>query len=334
MNGVFNNISVAGIKAVVPSKVIDNMSYADALGVRRCKKQIMLTGVKRRHVSPIGQTSADLAYEAAHQLLKSLEWDPSTIDVLIFATQTPVFCLPSTAFLLQSKLGIKQDSTVFDMNLGCSAATVGIQVVSSLLQSKGPSSRGLLLVSDPVYEIPAYKIQADQLLFGSAGSAVALERTDEKTPLIWFQNKSDGNRYRAIINEWNKPFHMDGEAVFEFGINDVAKDICAFRKLHGFSTEDIDYYVFHQAQSLMLSTMDTSCDIPEEKELRSLEEYGNTNGSSVLVTLCANSEKLKCRESVRILLCAFGVGLSWCSILTELSTAAIYPISISDKIHQ
>lgn len=333
MEGRFTNITIEGIKAVVPSRIIENMMFAEVLGERRCKKQIKLTGVRERHISGKKQTSADLACAAGSQLLKELDWAPETIDVLIFATQNPIFTLPSTAFFLQKRLGIKKDCVVFDVNLGCSAATVGIQIVSSLLQ-QGPScSRGLLLTSDPVPELTDQN-EADQMLFGAAGAAIALQRTGESVPLLAFSNKSDGNRYKAISRLVGGGFSMDGAAVFEFAVNDVVNDFCDFRRSLGLTPTDVDYYVFHQAQALMLSTMRDSCDIPPERELRSLERYGNTNGSSILVTLCAQDQGLWKKKQANFLLCGFGVGLSWCSIYMTMDTSRIFPLSISDDIYE
>lgn len=334
MTGQFTNIEISGIKAVVPPEFVDNMEFSDALGARRCKKQITLTGVEHRHISPPQQTSADLAYEAGKFLLDELGWDPNSIDVLIFITQNPVYVLPSTAFLLQKRLGIHHECTVFDINLGCSAATVGIQVVSSLLQQARKNARGLLLISDPIYAPRSRKdIAPDRLLFGSAGSAVALQKTEKAAHRIIFQNKSDGCRHTAIQCDLTSRTYMDGEAVFSFGINDVANDICAFREAQGLQPLDIDYYVFHQAQALMLSTMDKCCGIPPERELRTLQEYGNTNGSSILLTLSAHTEELHKKDIIKVLMCGFGVGLSWCTIITDLSTRCIFPVSFSDRFY-
>lgn len=336
MQGQFSNISIEGIKAVVPSHVIDNMKYEQILGERRCRKQIRLTGVRQRHVSLPGQTSADLAYAAGSQLLDALGWAPETIDTLIFATQNPIFAVPSTAFFLQKRLGIHKKCVVFDINLGCSAAVVGIQVVASLLQQGRPGGRGLLLISDPVFEpreLPPDQL-ADQMLFGSAGAAVALQRTEEMVPCLVFRNCSDGERYHAIFRSIGGKAEMDGTAVFEFGINDVAEDIRCFCSSLELRSANIDYYVFHQAQALMLTAICDACGIPSERELRSLDRFGNTNGSSIPVTLCAQERSVWDKEWASFLLCGFGVGLSWCSIYVTMNTKRIYPLSISDDIYK
>lgn len=336
MYGQIDHVFVKGIKAVVPTTVKNNLDYVNILGERRCKKQLKVTGVRERHVSPTNQTSTDLALEAAKDLLNQMGWKKDEIDVLIFATQDPLFVLPSTAFFMQKELGLSKDSMVFDMNLGCSGALVGIQTIASLLLQGRNKSKGLLLVADAIHddidESLSADIVADKLLFGSAGAAVALERDDAVVGSMVYLTKSDGNRYDAIMREKNGPqLMMDGEAVFGFGVNDVANDMILFKEMFKISEEDIDYYSYHQAQALMLDTINSICAISSEKELRSLQSYGNTSGVSVLLNLCANVDKLAGKDEVRLLSCAFGVGLSWSYMYMTLPVNGILPISFSDK---
>lgn len=335
MQGTFDNISIKGIQAAVPTSFIDNMKFSNLLGERRYKKQIRLTGIKQRHICIPGQTAADLAYTAGKKLLEEISWDPESIDVLLFATQNPLFALPSTAFLLQKKLGIGKDCIVFDLNLGCSAAMVGVQVASSLLQQGRPSARALVLISDPCYEQASAdaEIIANQMLFGAAGSAIALQKTADLVSPLYFKTKSDGSRYKAIVRRVGESCRMDGAAVFEFGIGDVAADIISFQKDLGITSNDVDYYIFHQAQALMLSTIDEICGIATEKELRSLANYGNTNGSSIPVTLCVNEKKFRTKDVYSLFMCGFGVGLSWCSLYTKLHGSCVYPLIFTDAVY-
>lgn len=338
MEGQFQNISIKGIKTIIPSTCINNMDFADILGERRCKKQIRLTGVKTRHVSITEQTTTDLAYEAGRQLLEEINWNPEEIEVLILATQNPLFFLPSTAFYLQKFLRISQNCVVFDMNLGCSGSVVGMQVVASLLQHGKKKSKGLLLVADAVFAPPLEEIDPDvianQMLFGSAGSAVALQLENEPDENISFLTLSDGTRYQAILRRPGHEVEMDGESVFEFGVNDVATGMNEFRSIFNISDDVVDYYSFHQAQSLMLTTIASECSIAPEKELRSLEVFGNTNGSSVLVNLCANRDRLGSKDNINVILCGFGVGLSWSYMNVKIPTECILPISYSDYCHK
>lgn len=330
MIGKYENIKIRGISTAVPEYIEDNMSFSNIIGKRRAKKQIKVTGVERRHISGKYQRTSDLCYRAAQELLNKLQWDRKEIKVLIFITQSPNYMHPSTAFFLHKRLGLEKDCLVYDMNLGCSSFNVGIHTVSALLQSCELGAKALLLVGDiaGVVRNPEADLKPDDIahdmLFGSAGSAISLEKT-ENSPL-YFMNMSDGTGYDAIIGHYGRPPHLDGAAVFSFAINDVSDGVIEFRKHFDISENNIDYYIFHQAQDLILDSIVEACDIPTEKELRSLREYGNTSGTSVPVTVCANYREIQKNKRAKVLFCGFGVGLSWGCIYTEIDTENILPI--------
>lgn len=335
MIGQFHNIKIQGMSAAVPKYVEDNMSYANVIGKRRVKKQIKITGVEKRRVSGKHQRTSDLCYAAATQLLDKLKWNRDEIKVLIFITQGPNYAHPSTAFFLHMRLGLEKDCLAYDMNLGCSSFNVGVHTVSALLQNCNLNDKALLLIGDTagVVRNPEAPLKPDDIahdmLFGSAGAAIALEKVKEND--LYFMNKSDGNGFDAIIGHWGRPSHLDGAAVFAFAINDVSEGVVEFRNHFGLTEDKIDHYIFHQAQDLILDNIVDACDIPEEKELRSLKEYGNTSGTSVPVTICANREELQKKTTEKLLLCGFGVGLSWGCIYTEVDTENILPIIETDE---
>lgn len=330
MIGEFDNIKIQGMCAAVPECVEENGNFVSILGPRRTKKQIRLTGVSKRHIAEKYQRTSDLCYAATLPLLEKLKWDRDEIKVLIFITQGPNYKLPSTAFFLQHRLGLPKESVCFDINLGCSSFNVGVHVVSALLQSCDVEDKALLLIGDtaastlsPEQSMNADAI-ADRMIFGAAGAAIALEKVKDSN--IKFMTKSDGDGFEAIIKHFGRGTTMDGTAVFEFAINDVSDDVNVFKDHFGLKEEDIDYYVFHQAQKLVLDNIAASCELPDGKELRSLDEYGNTSGTSVPVTVCANRDKFMDRESVNLFLCGFGVGLSWGTIFAEIPTENILPV--------
>ena len=330
MIGSFSNIMIQGMSAAVPSYIEENMEFANIMEARRVKKQIRVTGVERRHVSGKHQRTSDLCYAAVIPLLKKLQWKRDEVKVLIFITQGPNYAHPSTAFFLHKRLGLSKDCLAYDMNLGCSSFNVGIHTVSALLQTCEEGAKALLLIGDTAGMVrnPEDSLKPDEIahdmLFGSAGAAIALEKLEDNP--LYFMNKSDGNRYDAIIGHWGRPSHLDGAAVFSFAINDVSDSVMEFRDVFGFTEDKIDYYVFHQAQDLILDNIIDACHIPEEKELRSLREYGNTSGTSIPVTVCANRDKLQNEKKAKVLFCGFGVGLSWGTIYAEINTENILPI--------
>ncbi|MCM1232275.1 MAG: hypothetical protein NC489_19295 [Ruminococcus flavefaciens] len=330
MIGKFDNIKIQGMSSAVPEYIESNTNFTNVIGKRRVKKQIRITGVEERHVSGKHQRTSDLCYAATLPLLEKLQWKREEIKVLLFITQGPNYNHPSTAFFLHKRLGLGKDCLVYDMNLGCSSFNVGVHAVSALLQTCETHDKALLLIGDTAGMIrnPEAPLKPDDIahdmLFGSAGAAIAIEKV-EKHPL-YFMNMSDGNGYDAIIGYKGRPSQMDGAAVFSFAINDVSDGVIDFRKKFEISEDDIDHYVFHQAQDLILDNIIDACDIPAEKELRSLRHYGNTSGTSVPVTVCANREEIQKKKKSNLLLCGFGVGLSWGCIYTEIDTENILPI--------
>lgn len=330
MIGKFDNIKIQGMCSAVPEYVEDNMSFANVIGKRRAKKQIKITGVEERHISGKHQRTSDLCYAATLPLLEKLQWKREEIKVLLFITQGPNYDHPSTAFFLHKRLGLGKDCLVYDLNLGCSSFNVGVHAVSALLQTCETHDKALLLIGDTagVIRNPEASLKPDDIahdmLFGSAGAAIAIEKVEQHP--LYFMNMSDGNGYDAIIGYKGRPSQMDGAAVFSFAINDVSDGVIHFRKHFDISEDDIDHYIFHQAQDLILDNIIDACDIPAEKELRSLRHYGNTSGTSVPVTVCANREEIQKREKANLLLCGFGVGLSWGCIYTEIDTENILPI--------
>ena len=330
MIGEFSNVKIQGMASAVPEYTEENTNYVNILGPRRTKKQIQLTGVSKRHISGHHQRTSDLCYAAACPLMEKLNWKSDEIKVLIYITQGPNYILPSTAFFLQHRLGIPKDCVCFDINLGCSSFNVGVHVVSALLQSCDVSDKALLLIGDTASKVlyPEEPMTEDaiagRMIFGAAGAAIALEKVEQSN--LKFMTKSDGNGFEAIIRRYGKGTTMDGTAVFEFAINDVSDDVNVFKDHFSLKEEDIDYYVFHQAQKLILDNIAANCKFPEEKELRSLEEYGNTSGTSVPLTVCANLDQFSDKKSVKLFLCGFGVGLSWGTIFAEVPTENILPV--------
>lgn len=341
MTESFDNITVRGIAAAVPSGVEENALAAGILGERRCKKQIRLTGIERRHVSENGQAMSDLCYPVAKKLMEHLDWEPESIRVLVLVTQCPNYQAPSTAFLLHKLLGLSRDCIAFDVNLGCSAFNAGIEIVSALLQRFPGTARGICLQGDLAGRCIKEGVDADVLagaiLFGSAGSGVAIEKDEPLAAIpIPLQTMSDGQHYRAILKAAQKDvsLQMDGEAVLTFSITDVVEEVIAFRNRFHLAEDDVDFYAFHQAQKMILDSIISSCGIDPNKELRSLREYGNTSGASIPLSLCANRDKFEDRENVRILSCGFGVGLTCSTSYFQIPSKDILPLIISDELYE
>lgn len=336
MNSKIENIVLKGICSYVPENFEDNMDFVSLLGERRVKKQIKLTGIRKRHTSVKFQYPSDLAAFAAEKLISELGWDKNEIGVLIFVTQGGNYLIPSTAIRLQDRLELPKECVAFDINLGCSAFNYGIHTAASILANSLEYTKGLCLIADSLEGLVAKRTFNKEsisfgMLAGSAASAIALEK--EQGASMIFYSSCDGSNYDAIIKTsyWRDTM-MKGNVVFDFAINDVSQYIIDFKKNHSLSEEDIDYYVFHQAQKLIVDSIVSACDLPPDKTLYSLEEYGNTSGASIPLTINANAELLKEKEKIRLLLCGFGVGLSCGITYLEMKTDHITNVEETDEL--
>lgn len=320
-DGCIKNIKIAGIASAVPKNTIDNIAFVEQMGKKRNMRQIKLTGIKKRHICAKGQSASDFATYAADKLLNHLHWSREEIKILIFVTQQPDLSRPSTAMLIQKRLGLGTNCTCFDVNMGCSGFTVGLQIIASMLSVVG--GKGLLLVGDGRYVDEDMHSTSD-LLFGDGGAATAIEV--ENGYNMVFNQKTDGYRVDTIMCRRNGGSQMDGNAVLMFSLNEVSENIKNFRNQYGLTEDQIDYYVFHQGQKIILQGIANECNILWEKVLNSYENYGNTSSASIPISICENLQILKEKKQVNLLLSGFGIGLSWGCVYLNIDTENILPI--------
>ena len=324
--GCIDNIRICGLASAVPKRFIDNEVFAEQMGGKRNKRQIMLTGIKTRHICGEGQTASDFATFAADKLLTHLGWNRDEIKIVIFVTQQDDMARPSTAMLIQRRLGIGKECSCFDVNMGCSGFTVGLQIIASLMGPVG--GKALLLVGDGRYIGGDGMLSRTDLLFGDGGAAAAIDIAPGYKML--FNQKTDGYRFDTIMCRRNGVGQMDGNGVLLFSLNEVSDNIRKFREKFELTEENIDYYVFHQAQKIILQGIASECSIPWGKVLNSYEKYGNTSSASVPISICANETKIKEKKQVNLLMSGFGIGLSWGIVYLNIDTQNILPVFETD----
>lgn len=331
MRGCINHIKISGLVTAVPKNREDNVDYIEKIESRRIRKQIILTGINERRVCINGQKASDLATVAADTLLKKLNWDRTKIDVLIFVTQSPELSRPSTAFMIQNRLAVGQECLVYDINLGCSGFVGGIQTIAAILQvTKG---KGLLLVGES-HALENGEINSSSLLTGDAASALALEYSDAMEGSIVFRQYSDGSRAEYIYKCFNRCGYMDGNAVLLFGLNEVTDSIKTFIQDNGLEDDDIDFYVLHQAQKMIIDGIAKGADLPAEKMLVSCDLFGNTSSASIPLTINLHLNNEKNTGTKKLLLCGFGIGLSWGIVAIDMECENIFPIMETDYVYE
>ncbi len=336
-----NHVRIAGLTSCVPSRIVSNLDCEpDKLQER--ERLVRNIGIQTRRVCEAGVVFSDLALVAAEQLIAGLQWDKADIDALIVVTQSPDYPIPATAIILQDKLGLPHSTLAFDINLGCSGYAYGLFSLGSMLSAQG-IKRGIVLVGDKSSN-PLSLDNGLLSLFGDAATATALEFDQSAAPM-YFNMGSDGSGHRAIIIEAGgqrvpiQPHHLerlpgadgiarkgtdvilDGPSILNFSIREVPPSINALVTASPFSLDDIDYFVFHQANRMINETIRKKLGLSADKVPMSLQDFGNTSSASIPVTITSQLQAVLKQGSKRLLLSGFGVGLSWASCIVEIDGA-------------
>lgn len=334
------NIEINGISTVVPKTFIDNLDDSIFSGLDESQRFVETVGISKRPVvGSSGICTSDLCLQAAEKLITKLNWDKSEISILIFVTQTPDYVLPATSCILQDKLGLSKETYAIDISLGCSGWVYGLSAISGLMQT-GAFKRGLLLVGDTTTVTKSPKDKSTFPLFGDAGTATALTfkqdalgfSFDFGTDGSGFENimiRDGGFRHPVKVSSFEEHTYdggivrnnlqsiLNGANVFAFGISRAPKTVKALLTQLGLDINEIDIFLFHQANKMMNEKIRTKLNIPAEKVPYSLELYGNTSSASIPLTLCYHSSNQSIDGNKKIIACGFGVGLSWGSVYFE-----------------
>jgi len=318
MLSTFNNIHIKSIATCIPSKIERNEDLpfdADTL-----TRMIQQTGIEQRRVVDESTCSTDLICKAAQELIEKENIDPQDIGVMVLVTQFADYIVPSSAHIVQKKLGLSNNALAIQVNEGCSGYVYGLQLGYSLL-SVNETKYALVLVGDTTSRVCYKEDKSTRPLFGDAGSATLLQKDDSQSTLTTFELGGDGSKFEDIImkdggfrnpiNEnsfvpftddkgvYSRPMDLklDGMNVFMFGIRVVPKLIKRFAAETELDLDEIDYFILHQANMAMK------------------KEFGNTACASIPMTITHNRSELEGKDT-RVILCGFGIGMSWgvCSI--------------------
>ncbi|MCC6473675.1 MAG: ketoacyl-ACP synthase III [Burkholderiales bacterium] len=340
------NIRFAGLASCVPRRAVSNLDCAPEKRLER-ERLVRNIGIQTRRVCETGQAFSDLAERAANELIAGLGWAKGDIDALIVVTQSPDYVIPATAIILQDRLGLAHTTLAFDINLGCSGYPYGLYVLGSML-SAGCIRRGLVVVGDKSSN-PESLDNGLLSLFGDAATVTALAH-DESAPRMYFDFGSDGSGYEAIIIPAGgqrvplRPEHLerlpgkdgiprkgtdvilDGPAILNFSIREVPPAVEALLAFAACSRDQVDYFVFHQANRMINETIRRKLALPAEKVPASLHDFGNTSSASVPVTVTVRLREALLSGPRRLLMSGFGVGLSWASCIVDLDRPVLSPL--------
>lgn len=339
----FENIGISAIAACVPQQIERNADLGYFMSEEDIQKAINNIGIEERRIAPSDVCSSDLCYQAAEQLLEDNQIDRSTIDALIFVSQTADYHQPATAPMLQNRLGLSKDTLCFDINLACSGYVYGLS--TAYVYANMPTiNRVLLLVGETMSKIVSRQDKVNTPLFGDAGTATLIEKGDFGES--WFNLYSDGSGAEVMMiphGGFRQPttpdsfaeetddngdvrnqlqFRMDGMAVFNFGISEEPRDVKNLVTYAGFNMNDVDLLIYHQANRFMTNFFTKWLKFDKNKTPYSIQKYGNTSSASIPLTIVSEL-KNGYPQRDKVVLSGFGAGLSWGSALVNLTNCKI-----------
>ena len=351
----FKNIRVAGVACAVPTNEVKTETYKSLFGDEEVEKFMEMTGVRASHRTSEHQTCSDLGYRAASELLAKKGIDPNEIGALIFASHSPDYRRPSTAFVLQYRLGLPKEAVCYDISLGCSSLVVGMQTIASIMNTSD-INKALLIVGDTAGKSVYPNDRSSAMLFGEAGAVMLLEKTKYENDEIKALVRSDGSGFKYMIvpgggyrnlhaseevvmcEDGNPRTLMNsfiqGTSVFTFTIFDVPRLIKDFFAKTETTPEFYDCFAFHQANLYILKQIAKKTKIDFEKLPITLDRYGNTSGASAIVSLCDKYGKSEEKKTIKVMTCGFGIGISLGATSFEINTDDILPIYEDDAIFE
>lgn len=322
---------IKGISYYLPEKIVTNAELLKEFPEWSVDKVAAKVGVDLRHVAGENETAGDMAEKAARRLMDEYHIDPKSIDFVLLCTQSSDHFLPSTACILQDRLGIPTSAGAFDYNLGCSGCVYGMAMGKSFVDS-GMAKNVLLLTAETYNKYLHQSDKSNRSIFGD-GAAACLISNEGFAEIGDVVLGTDGSGAKHLIVETGAARHkaatgvvtidedghekhddylyMNGSAIFNFTLEAVPalmKDILAKNNM---AKDNVDYYVFHQANKFMLNTIRKVCVLPKDKFYVNLSETGNTVSSTVLIGLKQCLEAGTITPGMNVMVTGFGVGLSW-----------------------
>lgn len=321
---------ITALSYSVPSTSLTHQQLQDRFGAEKMDRVAESTGIRNRRVCAIRQIGSDLAYVSAEKILNSGDIARDSIDLLIVATQMPDYLLPTTACILQHKLGLQPTCAAFDINLGCSQLVYAHSVAHAMLVA-GVATRALVITFDTPSKIIDPNDMTVVPLFGDGATAAILDTDHSGNGYQDFILGTDGSEHEALI--WRqsglqhtepqksvapKPMTMEGQKIFLFTLQTVPKYIRELLRRNHIEQTSIAFFALHQASGLIVSSLAKKLKLETTQYNRIYQQYGNSGGSTVGISLWHALAENKLVSGDKIIFSAFGVGLSWGNALYQI----------------
>lgn len=332
------NVRIVGLSACVPQKREEIKDYP-LFNQTEVDRMLPFFGLQAHHIADESICASDLCYEAAINLLQKTNTPKEDVDCLIFVTAAPDYIFPATSCVLHNRLGLKRECSSFDIPFGCSGWVYAVTVMGSLLQN-GTIKKGLLLVGDTPTRAANHDDKSVYPFFGDAGTATLLEyskgtfgiRAEIGTIEKGYDKiivNDGGFRHPTTIdslavkeispgvNRCGLDTQMDGMDVFSMSTKQDPVSISQLLEKSDVHIDEVDCFGFHQTNKFLMERVVKKMGIDKEKVPFSLQEYANTSGASIPLTLVTERSKALSSSKMKIVACALGVGLSYGAMLFE-----------------
>lgn len=313
---------ILGLAHYLPSNVVTNASLQAKMGVDQEFLDAKI-GISERRVAGPDESSTDMACQAVTRLLQRHSLSPASIGLLVVCTQSPDYRLPTTACLVQHRSGLPTTCLAFDVNLGCSGYVYCLTLISACLRA-GMARNALLVTVDQYSKLLDPQDKHTVSIFGDAASCTWLGSSNAPGGLIDWDLGTDGSgalslvaHNSGVVRDPAKSsfLQMNGREIFKFSVEAVPQCVNRLLARSQLGVGQIDLFVFHQANRYMLREIQKRLEIRDERMLIDLQHTGNTVSSSIPIALERRLAREPLPAGSRIVLCGFGVGLSWGSVL-------------------
>ena len=325
------SIIIAGTGSYVPEKVLSNDDLAKFLETSD-EWIFERSGIRRRHIARKDETTSDMALAAARNALDNAKISASEIDLVVLTTANPDMMFPSTACLLQAKLGIRNNIPCFDLAAACSGFVYGVEVATRMMQS-GLYKNALVVSSEKMSTIVDWEDRSTCVLFGDGAGAVVLSASDEENsgiigPVLGADGSdpamrclpAGGSLMPTSAETVAKKLHfvkMDGKEVFKHAVKIMQEKALEVLDLCRVSADQISLLIPHQANTRIIQSVAKRLNIPEEKVYVNIENYANTSSASIPIALDEASRTGRIKKGDYVLFVAFGAGLTWGATLVR-----------------
>jgi 3-oxoacyl-[acyl-carrier-protein] synthase-3 len=323
---------VRSIAYHLPERILSNAQLAQEFPGFTSTKIEAKTGIAERRLAASGEFASDLAVCAAEELFKN-GLAPREVDFVLFCTQSPDYPLPTTACLLQQRLGIPSTAGALDFNLGCSGYVYGLSLAKGLIES-GQVRNILLLTAETYSKYIDATDRGLRTLFGDGAAATWIAAAPRANPacpalgpVIFGTDgtgacnlivRGGGTRQRGEHSERAGRLFMNGSEIFSFTLEVVPSAVAQLLERAQLTLADIDHFVFHQANQFMLEHLRQKIGIPAERFIIEMRDCGNTVSSTIPIALKRAMVAGKVRPGHRVMLVGFGVGYSWSALLMRV----------------